>query len=141
MGIVIKRGAGKPVPKNHRSNASAFSAESLAHLKQRIAKATIELIQLAALKPNPRNAKKHPPHQIALLAENIVEFGFTQPVLIDEDNTILADHARVEAAKSIPIDEIPAHRITGLTKPEKRALVLADNKLAELGEWNLEILS
>jgi hypothetical protein len=73
VGIIVKKGSKKP---RDLERAGQFSAEELADLRQRIAQAKIETVEIRTLKPNPRNAKKHPSHQIALLAENINKFGF-----------------------------------------------------------------
>jgi hypothetical protein len=92
------------------------------------------------LKPNRRNAKKHPDRQITLLVENYKLFGFTQPIIIDEDGMILCGHARYFAALKLGITHLPAIRLSHLSAAEKRALAIADNKLAELGEWDFDIL-
>lgn len=110
-------------------------------LDARIKAREIEQVSIDQIKPNPRNAKKHPRRQIALLAQNIEHFGFTQPVSIDEKNGILSGHARFEAAQKIGLRHLPVVRLPGLTEAERKALAIADNKLAEHGEWDLEILS
>lgn len=109
-------------------------------LVQRIERTHIERVAIERIKPNLRNAKKHPAKQISLLAENIKKFGFTNPLLIDEDDVLLCGHARLEAAKRSKLTELPVIRLTYLSGAEKRALAIADNKLAELGEWDLDIL-
>lgn len=101
----------------------------------------VERIAIDELKPNSKNAKKHPEHQISLLAENIEEFGFTNPLLIDENNKVLAGHARLEAAKRLGLEYLPVVRLTHLSPAQKRAVAIADNKLAELGAWDFEILA
>ncbi len=101
----------------------------------------IEVIPLADITANPRNPRRHSSQQIELIAENIIAFGFTQPILIDERSMILAGHARVAAARSLRLDNIPTVRLASLTPSEKQALAIADNKLAELAEWDIEILT
>jgi DNA modification methylase len=101
----------------------------------------IELICLDAIKPNPRNAHTHPKKQIRRLADNIGTFGFTVPVIIDENSMLLAGHCRFEAAKLSGLEQIPAIRLRGLSEAKKRALLLADNKIAEHAGWNLERLA
>ena len=91
----------------------------------------IEHICLDAIKPNPRNAYTHPKKQIRRLADNIGAFGFTVPVIIDETSTLLAGHGRFEAAKLRGLNKIPVIRLRGLSEAKKRALLLADNKIAE----------
>jgi DNA modification methylase len=110
-------------------------------LDARIKAERIEIVPIDELKPNPKNAKKHPEAQIALLEENIEEFGFTNPILIDENNQILAGHARYTAAKRLGLSHLPVIRLSHLTRAQKRAVAIADNKLAELGQWDLDILS
>ena len=76
-----------------------------------------------------------------MLEENINEFGFTNPLIVDETNTILAGHARWEAAKRLGLEYLPVVRLTHLSPAQKRAAAIADNKLAELGAWNSDILA
>lgn len=110
-------------------------------LDARIRVERVEIIAIDDLRPNSRNAKKHPDRQIALLRENFEKFGFTNPILVDEKNKILAGHARYIAAKQASFAHLPVIRHSHLSPAKKRAFAIADNKLAELGEWDLEILS
>jgi hypothetical protein len=110
-------------------------------LNSRIKQTELELVPIEQVKPNRRNAKKHPDRQIDLLAENYKQFGFTQPIVIDEDGNILCGHARHLAALKLGLTHLPAVRLSQLGAPAKRALAIADNKLAELGEWDVEILA
>lgn len=96
--------------------------------------------KLAELKPHPRNARKHSPEQIAQIAELIKRYGWTNPVLIDEEDFIIAGHGRVAAGQSIGLDEGPTIKLTGLTDREKRELMLADNKIALNASWNVDTL-
>jgi hypothetical protein len=109
-------------------------------LNLQIQQTKIECVPIGDLKPNRRNAKKHPERQIALLAENYGVFGFTQPVIVDEKNELIAGHARWQAALKVGVSHLPAIRLVNLSLAEKSAVALADNKLAELGEWDLELL-
>lgn len=97
-------------------------------------------IKISALRPYPKNARTHSPKQIRQIAKSIKEFGFTNPVLIDKDNCILAGHGRVEAAKLAGLTEVPAVVISHLTPAQKKAYILADNRLAELSGWDKNIL-
>lgn len=97
-------------------------------------------IKISALRPYPKNARTHSPKQIRQIAKSIKSFGFTNPVLIDKDNCILAGHGRVEAAKLAGLTEVPAVVISHLTPAQKKAYILADNRLAELSGWNKDIL-
>jgi len=102
--------------------------------------AKVERVAVDAIRPNPRNARRHPPKQVAVLAENIRQFGFTNPVLVDEDGEILAGHGRYAAAQLLELPEILIIRLAHLSSAEKRVLALADNKIAELGSWDSDQL-
>ena len=99
----------------------------------------IENIRIGDLKPYEKNAKTHPKKQVDLLAENITRFGFTTPVLVDKDNNVIAGHGRLLALKQLGKTEVPCVRMDGLTDDEVKALRLADNKIAELGEWDMDL--
>ena len=101
----------------------------------------IELVSVDALKPNPRNARTHSKKQIEQIAKSIDAFGFTVPVIIDETSTLLAGHGRFKAAKLRGLKKIPAIRLHGLSEAKKRALLLADNKIAENAGWDRERLA
>ncbi|NNE79749.1 MAG: site-specific DNA-methyltransferase, partial [Silicimonas sp.] len=98
-------------------------------------------IPIADLKPFPRNARAHDTRQITQIAASIEAFGFTNPLLIDEQNQLIAGHGRLEAAKRLGLTEVPAIRISHLRDAEKRALMLADNKIALNASWKLDILA
>ena len=93
----------------------------------------IEQIKTADLIPYARNAKLHDEQQIGKIAGSIKEFGFNNPVLIDADNGIIAGHGRVQAAQVLKLDKVPCIRLGHLTETQKRAYILADNRLAEIG--------
>ena len=90
--------------------------------------------------PYVRNARTHSDEQIAQLAGSIREFGWTNPILVDEKNNVIAGHGRIMAARKLGIAEIPSIVLTGLTKAQQQALVLADNKLALNSGWDEEML-
>lgn len=100
----------------------------------------VEYADLKSLKAYTNNAKTHNEKQLQALAASIRQFGFNNPVLIDENNEIIAGHGRVEAAKIIGLTEIPVIRLNHLSEVQKRAYRLADNKINELGGWNENIL-
>ena len=101
----------------------------------------IEKIPTEKLIPYARNAKKHDAAQVSKLAGSIREFGFNNPVLIDKDNGIIAGHGRVLAAQKLELNEVPCIRLGHLTEIQRRAYILADNKLAEIGGgWDEEML-
>lgn len=101
----------------------------------------VEELSLHDLKPYPRNARTHSKKQIRQIAESIRAFGFTNPVLIDNENMILAGHGRVEAARLLGLDAVPCVRLETMTAQQKRAYALADNKLAQNAGWDEEILA
>ena len=101
----------------------------------------IENLPVGKLRFWPRNARTHSRKQIRQIAESIRRFGFTNPVLIDGENRLLAGHGRVEAARELGMDTIPCLRIDHMSPAEKRAYVLADNKLALNAGWDEELLA
>lgn len=101
----------------------------------------IEEIAVGDLKPWAGNARTHSKKQLRQIGESIRTFGFTNPVLIDAANTILAGHGRVEAAKLIGMGNVPCVRLEHMSPEQKRAYVLADNKLALNAGWDEELLA
>ncbi|WP_320179208.1 DNA methyltransferase [Roseovarius pacificus] len=95
---------------------------------------------LTDLKPDPRNARTHPKRQIDQLQASMREFGFTNPILADPEGGIIAGHGRLIAARALGMTEVPVIELSGLTDAQKRALRLADNKIALNAGWDLEIL-
>lgn len=91
------------------------------------------------LKPYKKNAKKHPKEQIEQIANSIKEFGFTQPVLIDKNNCVVAGHGRILGAKKVGLKEVPTLCLDDLTEEQIKAYRLADNKLNE-SEWDFNLL-
>ena len=106
-----------------------------------MAEIEIENLPLSVLRPYARNARTHSPKQIAQIAASIREFGFNNPVLIDRDGEIIAGHGRVAAAKKIGLETVPCVRLEHLSEAQKRAYILADNRLAEKAGWDREILA
>ena len=101
----------------------------------------IEIMKTSDLIPYAKNAKLHSDSQVSAIAGSIREFGFNNPVLIDKDNGIIAGHGRVLAAQVLKLDEVPCIRLAHLTETQKRAYILADNRLSETGGgWNEEML-
>lgn len=100
----------------------------------------IERVAIAALIPYARNSRTHSDAQVAQIAASIREFGFTNPVLLDEANGIIAGHGRVLAARKLGMQDVPAIRLAHLTEAQKRAYVIADNKLALNAGWDEELL-
>lgn len=100
----------------------------------------VEQVAVANLMPYARNARTHGESQIAQIAASISEFGFVNPILVGEDNGIIAGHGRLMAAKLLGLDEVPVIRLAHLTDTQRRALVIADNKIAENAGWDEEML-
>ena len=100
----------------------------------------VELRALTTLKPANRNARTHSDRQLAPSAASIAKFGFTNPVLVDEEDRIVAGHGRVEAARRLGIAMVPVIRLAHLTSEELRAYALADNTLAANAGWDPDIL-
>lgn len=96
----------------------------------------VQEISTELLKPYGNNAKIHTDEQVQKIADSIKEFGFLNPVLIDGNHNIIAGHGRVMAAKLLGMKNIPCVNIEGLTEAQRRAYILADNRLAELAEWD-----
>ncbi|MFZ1962449.1 MAG: DNA methyltransferase [Roseiarcus sp.] len=101
----------------------------------------IEHVSVQSLKPYPRNARRHSKVQIKQIAASIERFGFSNPVLIADDGEIVAGHGRVAAAKFLGIETVPAVRLSHLNEAERRAYVIADNKLALNAGWDRETLA
>jgi 16S rRNA G966 N2-methylase RsmD len=93
------------------------------------------------LTPYARNPRTHSKKQIKQIAAAITEFGWTNPILLDASGGIIAGHARLEAAKLLGLDTVPTISIDHLTEPQKRAYIIADNKLAENAGWDSELLA
>lgn len=98
------------------------------------------MISTADLIPYVNNARVHSDEQVTQIASSIKEFGFTVPVLIDKDKGIIAGHGRIAAAKKLNIDEVPCIRIEHLTETQKKAYILADNRIALNSTWDYELL-
>ncbi len=101
----------------------------------------IEMAPLTSLRPYPNNARRHSRKQIRQIAESMRRFGFTNPVLVSDEAEIIAGHGRVIAAKELGLHEVPTLRLSHLSPAERRAYVLADNKLALNAGWDTEILA
>ena len=101
----------------------------------------IEWVAIGALKPAPNNARTHSKRQIKLIARSIERFGFMNPVLVDGEHGIIAGHGRWAAAKLLGLKEVPTLRFEHLSDADKRAYILADNRIAEKAGWDREILA
>jgi DNA modification methylase len=102
---------------------------------------SIEHIEITQLKPALRNARMHSKRQIKKLAGLMRRYGFTAPLLVDDDNCILAGHGRLEAAKEIGLVQVPCLRLKNMSAADKRAYLIADNKIALDASWDHGILA
>ena len=98
-------------------------------------------VEVSALIPYINNAKKHSDEQVDKIAASIREFGFLNPVLIDKNLNIIAGHGRVMAAKKLGLQTVPCAFIEGLSEAQRKAYILADNRLGELAEWDMELVN
>ena len=101
----------------------------------------IEMWPLDRLVPYARNSRLHSPEQVAQVAASIVEFGFTNPVLVDSNDGIVAGHGRLAAARELGLTEVPVVVLDHLSDRQKRAYVIADNKLALNASWDVDMLA
>jgi DNA modification methylase len=102
--------------------------------------AQVEMWQAADLVPYAKNARQHPPEQIDQIAASMQRFGFTIPMLVAEDGTIIAGHGRLMAAMQLGLAEVPVMVARGWSEEDRRLYTLADNRLAEIAEWDPEML-
>jgi DNA modification methylase len=100
----------------------------------------IEHLKVDDLIPYAQNARTHSDQQVAQIAASMTEFGFTNPILIAEDNTIIAGHGRLMASKMLNLATVPVIRLNHLDETQRRALVIADNKIAENAGWDEDLL-
>ncbi len=101
----------------------------------------IEYRDVRGLQPYAGNARTHSKKQVRQIANSIVRFGFTSPVLVADDGTIIAGHGRVMAAKLLGMVEVPTLALSHLSEAERRAYIIADNKLALNAGWDSEMLA
>ena len=97
-------------------------------------------VEIAALKPYERNAKQHGREQVERIARSIRELGFLSPCLIDQEYNVIAGHGRILAAKLIGMKTVPCVFVEGLTEEQRKAYILADNRLTEMGDWNMDLV-
>lgn len=101
----------------------------------------VQEVSIDLLRPYEKNAKIHGEEQVQRIADSIKEFGFISPCLIDQDYNIIAGHGRVMASKLLGLETVPCLFIEGLTETQRRAYILADNKLTEMGDWDRNLIS
>ena len=101
----------------------------------------IEYISILQIAPYVKNARTHSEEQISQIVESIREFGFTNPILVDQHNELIAGHGRLEAAKIVGLETVPAVRLSDLTDQQVKALRIVDNQLALNAGWDLDLLA
>ena len=101
----------------------------------------IELWAVERLKPYARNARTHSAEQIDKIAASIATYGFNAPILVDSDDGIVAGHGRLEAAKSLGMTEVPVIVLDHLSEQQRQAYLLVDNRLSDLGGWDMDMLA
>lgn len=100
----------------------------------------IEYKATSSLIPYVNNSRTHSEKQVQQIAASIKEFGFTNPILVDEDDGIIAGHGRLMAAQLLELEDVPTMQLSGLTESQKKAYVIADNKIALNSGWDDELL-
>jgi DNA modification methylase len=104
-------------------------------------KLEIQYVPPHRLRPYPGNARSHSRRQLKLIADSIARFGFVNPILTTDDFEVVAGHGRLQAAKSLGLEIIPVVALSSLSEADKKALVIADNRIAELAGWDRDILA
>lgn len=101
----------------------------------------VQQLKVEDLIPYVNNSRKHSDEQVAQIAASIKEFGWTNPILVDGEKGIIAGHGRLMAARKLKMSEVPVIELTHLTETQKKALIIADNKLALNADWDNELLT
>lgn len=101
----------------------------------------IEMRKPAELQPDPMNSRLHPEKQLKQVVKSIKEFGWTNPILVDEHDSVLAGHLRLLAATELGLEQVPAIRLSHMTDAQKRAYIIADNRIAENAGWDRKLLA
>jgi len=109
-------------------------------MKDMMGKLNIEIVDIDDIKESNYNSRIHSEAQVEKIANSIAEFGFVNPIIIDDENEIIAGHGRFMAAKHLNLNEVPTIKLTHLTDDKKRAFIIADNKIALSGEWDYDML-
>lgn len=122
-------------------NDRDLPSQSREQLRNSASMPRIEMVPIGSLRPNPRNARKHSKKQIEQIVQSIRRLGFLNPILVDDNELILAGHGRLAAALLLGLKHIPVIRFFHLTNAQKRAYLIADNKLAEQAGWDREMLA
>jgi ParB/RepB/Spo0J family partition protein len=119
------------------SDSAQFGSSSrMPRLGNEALRERVRMVPIDRITPNPHNPRTHPPKQIRQIADSIHAFGFTSPLLVDEDLNLIAGHGRFAAALTLGMSEIPVLVLSGLSPAKRRALAIADNRIAEGAGWD-----
>src|ERR1700745_150166 len=102
---------------------------------------SIQYVSPDRLRPYAGNARSHSRRQLKLIAASITRFGFTNPILVTDDFEVVAGHGRLQAAKSLGMPRVPVVTLSSLSEADKKALIIADNRIAELAGWDRDMLA
>ena len=116
-------------------------SETLLDLRMKQKQLTVTYKRTEDLIPYVNNARTHSDEQVTQIASSIKEFGFNNPILTDGENGVIAGHGRLLAAKKLGLETVPTIELSGLTKAQKKAYILADNKIALNSGWDIDLLS
>jgi hypothetical protein len=131
-----------PAPvRAHHEPAHGFPSAGFLFEETILNTLNVEYRKVEALIPYARNPRTHTDEQVAKIAASIVEYGWTNPVLVDGDNGIIAGHGRLAAARKLGLDQVPVIELAHLSPTQKRAYVISDNRLALDAGWNEEMLA
>ena len=122
--------------KRVRKHALPSASDGARAIARAAAPIAVRWLPVEALKPDKRNARKHSARQFARIADSILAFAFNVPILVDEKGFMLAGHGRLLAAKRLGLEEAPAITLGHLNEAERRAFMIADNRLGELASWD-----
>jgi len=143
MNKIFKGNAPQASNQNKPAPIAVPGAYPTADKLQTLTKAFAPVVEMRAakdLKINRRNARSHSERQVQQIASSVREFGWLAPIVVDEEGTVLAGHGRLRAAQLLHMESVPTIQVKHLTAERKRAFMLADNRLAELAEWDEELL-
>src|SRR5438132_5877917 len=124
-----------------RKRASEGNSDCAPHFGIKEDSMSVQAIPISQVKPNSRNSRTHSAKQIRQIANSIVAFGFRNPLLVSEDGELIAGHGRYQAAKLLGLAKVPVIVVAGLSPAKRRALTIADNKVAENAGWDRERLA
>jgi ParB-like chromosome segregation protein Spo0J len=127
--------------KTRTDSAKRRCRDRAADCKVNATSKTVQTLAITRIKLNPHNCKTHSSRQIGQIANSIVAFGFTHPLLVTENGTLIAGEGRYRAAQHIGLTKVPVIVLAGLSPAKQRALAIADNKIAENAGWNRERLA